>query len=537
MNVGTYLDRRAQATPDAHGLGVEANGTIERWTWRELRDRARRFARVLADSGVRRGDRVLVLAPPSRDWWCTIHALWFLGAAPVLIDPGMERASFLAACKRIAPRVFVGSSKAQLARWLHRSSFASVELVFGIAAFAGRDIARLAERAQPYEGQIEPREDELAAVLFTSGATGPAKGAEYTHANFAAQVDALGELYSIRAGEVDLACFPLFALFNAGFGLESILPALDFTRPAECDPASIAAALEATRAAQSFGSPAIWSRVVAWAEAHGKSFPHLARLMIAGAPVPPRLALRAKALLPNGEVHTPYGATEALPVANATATDLERVRAKAEGGSGAFLGRLAPGIELALIRIGDEPIATWSDALRMKPGEAGEICVRGAVATRSYAFEPDATARAKIADGAGFWHRMGDLGRLDESGELWLLGRKSHRVATPKGLVFPVPIESVFDLHEYVRQSALVGIGAPGAERPYLIVVPKKERFPRDRRLQQKLAMDILRTGAWFPCCTVVEGVLFRDSLPVDPRHNAKIDRSALKRWAEDELA
>ncbi|MCE9593578.1 MAG: AMP-binding protein, partial [Planctomycetes bacterium] len=304
MNVATFLDRRASETPDAFGLGWPGARGVERATWRELRERARRFARAFADAGVKRGDRALVLAPPSRDWWCAIHGLWLVGAAPVLIDPGMERASFLAACARIAPRVFVGSSKAQLARILHRSSFAAVELVFGLDALFGRDLAKLAARATPFEGIVEPRDDELAAVLFTSGATGPAKGAEYTHRNFEAQVRALAELYAIRPGEVDLACFPLFALFNAGLGIESVFPPLDFARPAECDPSALAHALEATRAAQSFGSPAIWSRVVAWAEMHGRMFPHLKRLMIAGAPVSPRLVLRAKKLLPNGEVHT-----------------------------------------------------------------------------------------------------------------------------------------------------------------------------------------------------------------------------------------
>ncbi|MCK6448642.1 MAG: AMP-binding protein [Planctomycetes bacterium] len=536
MNVAAFLDARADETPDAFGLGVERDGAIARNTWRELRDRARRFARVLADRGVRRGDRALVLAPPSRDWWCTIHGLWYLGAAPVLIDPGMPRASFLAACKRIAPRVFVGSSKAQLARYVHRSSFRTVELSFGLEAFAGIDVARHAERATPFDDRADLRDDELAAVLFTSGATGPAKGAEYTHPNFAAQVAALRELYGIRPGDVDLACFPLFALFAAALGIESVLPELDFTRPAACDPARIARALELTGATQSFGSPAIWSRVVAWAEEAHVRFPKLARLMIAGAPVPPRLVLRAKQLLPHGEVHTPYGATEALPVSNASGADLERLRAKAEGGSGAYLGKVAPEIELALIRITDEPLLTWSDALRVKPGEPGEICVRGPVVTRAYAFEAEATARAKIYERDHVWHRMGDLGRLDDAGELWLLGRKSHRVTTPKGLVFPVPIESVFDLHEYVDQSALVGVGEPGAQRPILVVVPKRERFPSDRRLQHKLAMDIQRTGMWFPCCNVVEAVLFKDSLPVDPRHNAKIDRTALAAWAEREL-
>jgi acyl-CoA synthetase (AMP-forming)/AMP-acid ligase II len=257
--------------------------------------------------------------------------------------------------------------------------------------------------------------------------------------------------------------------------------------------------------------------------------------MIAGAPVPLATIEGLRPLLaPSGEVHTPYGATEALPVSNASGAELVgELGTRSKRGAGACIGGLAPGIEARVIGIDDGPIASWSDELALGPGAAGELVVRGPVVTREYAFEPEATARAKIADSGGAWHRMGDVVRIDEAGRLWFLGRVAHRLETHKGALFPVPIEIVFDQHEYVESSALVGVGPRGAERPVIVVVPRPEKVPRGAHARQRFELDILRTGAWFPQCALVERVLLCDSLPVDPRHNAKIDRLALKRWAE----
>jgi acyl-CoA synthetase (AMP-forming)/AMP-acid ligase II len=357
---------------------------------------------------------------------------------------------------------------------------------------------------------------------------------------FAAQRASLRELYGFRPGEVDLACLPLFALFAAHLEWQSVLPDLDVSRPATCDPARIAAAIREHGVTNTFGSPAIWRRVAPWCREQGVRLESLRRLMIAGAPVPPRLVQMCREVLgPDGEVHTPYGATEALPVSDARGSDLVgRWRKDAEAGRGVCVGRAAPGVRIALIRIGDAPLARWSDELRVGPGEPGEICVQGEHVTAEYKFDADATAAAKIPDPAGgFWHRMGDVGRLDEEGDLWFLGRKAHRIETHKGLLMPVGLEQVFDLADHVERTAVIGVGQRGNERPLLVVQPKRGILPRSKVMRERLAIDILRVGLWHPACSVVEGVLFKPQLPVDVRHNAKIDRLALKAWAEQRTA
>lgn len=539
-NIAACVERNARATPSRAAV-IEPDGASG---WRatacdELARRVERIALGLSRAGLARGDRVCVFVRPSATWVALTFALLRLGAVPVMIDPGMGRRGVLRCVERVQPRGLVGIPLANALRLVYPSSFASVE----VAITAGRvhlgrgtTLARLEESAN---GALEPpptSADDAAAVLFTSGATGPAKGAVHTHAMLAAQVASLRELYSIEPGGCDLACFPLFALFAPLLGLTSVLPRIDFTRPGTCDPAQVVRAATEHGAVQAFGSPAIWRRVAPWCAERGARIDSLHRLMIAGAPVSPRL-VEACALIvgDGGDVHTPYGATEALPVSSASGSEILARRGESERGAGTWVGRLAPLVEARAIRVSDEPIAAWRDDLAVAPGEPGELAVRGPMVTREYASEPELTAAAKIRDGATVWHRMGDVVRVQRDRSLWFLGRKSHRVETERGALYPQSIENVFELHPAVARSALVGVGPRGRERPYLVVEPRD--MPRGTRARADLAGDITRATRERGDGAAVEGVLFHRSLPVDRRHNAKIDRAALKRWAESELA
>ena len=536
-NVTALVHARAAAAPDRTALVTpEGARAWERCSYRELRERIDRTGRALSRAGLRRGDRVCVFVEPGPAWVALVYGLFSIGALPVLIDPAMGRTGLLACVERIRPRGFVGNALASALKLAFARSFASVEvsLVAGRLPVGG---CTLASCFRADDGELEPEvvgAHESAAILFTSGSTGPAKGVVYTHGMFRAQVAALAEMYSMRPGDVDVACFAPFALFGPALGLTTVLPRIDFSQPARAEPANVVAALREHSAVQTFGSPAIWKRVAPWASERGLTLPALRRLMIAGAPVHAPLLEACLSLLgPEGDVHTPYGATEALPVSSASGREiLARHRDAMQSGSGNCLGRVAPGIEARVIRITDEPIERWSDARLAGPGEAGEIVVRGEQVTREYVFEPAHTALAKIADGDVVWHRMGDVVRADAEGRLWFLGRKSQRVETASGTLFPVGIENVFNVHPAIARSALVGVGAPGAQRPVLVVELISRVAP-----SSALASEILARRGACADAAAVERVLFHDSLPVDVRHNAKIDRAALARWAEEQLA
>lgn len=544
VNIAAFLPEGASRHPDAPAVVSPGPGG-RGWSvlsYADLEERSNRIAAGLAAEGVEKGMRVCLFVRPGPDLIAITYAAFKLGAVPVLADPGMGRQRLLAAVERMAPEVFIGVPAAHVVRTLFRAPFRSVQVFVTVGrrlAWGGTTLARL-ERAGAPDPVLEPtRHDDPAAILFTSGSTGPPKGVLYTHGMFHAQVTGLRAIYGFEPGEIDLACFPLFALFDIAFGMTSVFPDMDVTRPARCEPEKIVRAIQECGATTAFGSPAIWRRVLPHCREQGVKLDGLRRLLMAGAPVPPDLIQDAHAVLSlDADVHTPYGATESLPVASVAGREvvpglLEALR----NGAGTCVGRPSPTIQIQLIGITDAPIERWSDDLALGLGEVGEVCVRGPVVTREYAEDEGATAGAKIpCDDGTVWHRMGDVGRFDSEGRLWFMGRKSHRIETERGVRMPVPLENIFNQHPRAARTALVGVGPPGEEVPFCIVEALPGEHPRSDVMTQGFIMQLREIGRKVARSADIEHFLFHPGFPVDPRHNAKIHREELKAWAEQQV-
>ena len=378
---------------------------------------------------------------------------------------------------------------------------------------------------------VQSQRDDEAAILFTSGSTGPAKGVTYTHGIFDAQTRHIQSMYDIQPGEIDLACFPLFGLFSMAMGMTVVIPDMDPTKPAKADPNKLVEAIQTQGCTSAFGSPAIWKNVALRCREMGTVLPSMRRILMAGAPVPVWMHEAFGEILTDGaQLRTPYGATESLPVASIGSHEvLSDTHARTRVGGGSCVGLPAPGIDIRIIRISDEPIAEWSDDLELPPGQIGEICVRGEVVTHEYKNEPDHTAAAKIRRGTEICHRIGDLGYLDDAGRLWFCGRKSHRVRVHKGAeMYTVPCEAIFNAHAEVYRSALVGV----AGVPVIVI----ELEPDARSSEGELTEQLLMLGAANPLTEGIQRVLFHSAFPVDVRHNAKIHRGELATWASRQV-
>jgi acyl-CoA synthetase (AMP-forming)/AMP-acid ligase II len=395
-----------------------------------------------------------------------------------------------------------------------------------------QDLAR--GLSEPYE-PAPTHADETAAILFTSGSTGPPKGVVYTHGIFDAQVRYLQSHFGYGPDEVDLATFPLFALFDAALGMTAVIPDMDATRPGSVDPVKIIDAIHGQGCTHMFGSPALLDRVGRYGEAHRVKLPSLKRVVTAGAPVQPALLERFSDLLSDdAEVFTPYGATEALPVASVGSKQiLGETRHATARGAGTCVGQPLEGVEVRIIEISDAAIAEWKDVRELPIGKIGEIAVKGPIVTREYFRQPKATALSKIRDGDDIWHRMGDVGYLDDRGRLWFCGRKAHRVVTEQGTLFTVCCEVVFNQHPRVRRTALVGVGEPGRQQPVLCVeLGDADAGPG----RDQLRRELLALGATNELTKGIKTVLYHPAFPVDVRHNAKILREQLAVWAAERL-
>ncbi|MCA9547766.1 MAG: AMP-binding protein, partial [Myxococcales bacterium] len=362
--------------------------------------------------------------------------------------------------------------------------------------------------------------------------TGVPKGVEYQHRHFLAQVDLIRDAYGIQPGEVDLPTFPLFALFDPALGMTTVIPKMDFTRPAKVDPEHLFDIARRFGATNMFGSPAVLNTVGRHVQRTGAKLDTLRRVISAGAPVPGPIMQRfLDGLPPDAQVHTPYGATENLPVATLdSGAILGETWAASERGAGVCVGHPVAPNDVRVIRITDEPIAEWRADLEVPVGQMGEITVLGPTTTERYFGRDESTAQAKIrhADGR-LRHRMGDVGYLDAQGRIWFCGRKSHRVQAAHGDMYPVACELPFNTHPAVFRSALVGVGAPGAQIPVLII----EREPEAPKIPfEALVPELKAIAAKFAHTRVIEHFLEHGPFPVDIRHNAKINRPLLAQWA-----
>lgn len=525
--VDELLRRRAAERPGAAAI-VSRGKTL---SFAELDALVDRYAAGFAALGLSPGERVALLVPVSFDFVALTFALFRARLCPVLIDPGIGFSSMGQCLAEAKPVAFVGSAKAHAARALGRWAKGSLRLHVG--AWPGAvSFARLAELGQGSEPP-QAAAPRLQAVLFTSGSTGAPKGAAYTPEMFAFQVERLRSLFAIEAGEVSVPTFPLFALFDVALGQTIVLPEMDFTRPADVDPRALCALIERHRAAQLFGSPALLDAVGRWGEEHDFKLGSLKRVLSAGAPVSPRILKRFKKLA-TCPIYTPYGATEALPVAVISA---DEVLTETAGGSalgkGTCVGKAVEGARVEIVKISDKPIPIWSDELRVPEGEVGELCVAGPMVSPLYVERPDQTALHKIAARTGeLYHRTGDLGWRDERGRLWFVGRKSQRVEARGKTFHTVACEGIFNNHPLVKRSALVGVDAFGSRVAVLCV----ELEPAGKGQEARVRMELLELARRHEPSQDVAAVLFHPKFPVDIRHNAKIKREVLALWAKERL-
>ncbi len=495
-NVVHRLVELAGNHPDKLAV-VEPGGA--RITFGELNERTATLAGGLREQGVPSGARLLVLAPMGIPLYVALLGVFRAGCTAVLVDPSAPRDLLRKTLGSLGLHGFLGSPKAQLLRLLV-PELRGLELYVS-TAFVPLPHRRLGSlRGEP----MEPEDPEVPAlVTFTTGTSGRPRAMARTHTFLEAQRRALSAHMGMGPDDVDLATLPVFLLNSLSTGASCVLADADLAHPGAADPERIARQMKDWKVTITSGSPAFFSPLARFLLARGETLPQLRKLVVGGGRVPSRLLEQLLAVAPQARVLVTYGSTEAEPMAVMEAREI-----LALGGDGAGLGSCVglpvQGLDLELWDPGTaQPVAL---------GEAGEVVVSGAHVNDSYFEDSEADATHKVRRGGRVWHRTGDVARKDARGRVWLLGR----VGEDCGGHWPLVVEAIAESQPWLCRA---GMGCLDG-RPVLLVEPFEVPVPDDWREQL-----VQRTG--------IADVRRVDRVPVDPRHNAKVDRYALARLVE----
>lgn len=545
-NVALGLTEQARQQPSSPAIHYPTGvlkGKVQyhRASYAELDALSDCYARGLASYGITRGARVALMVPPGLEFFALFFALFKAGVVPVLIDPGIGIKPLKKCLAEAEPEAFIGISKAQLARVVLRWSTKSIRRSVTIGprwAWGGITLDKLARMggAQGHAVMADTQPQEIAAILFTSGSTGIPKGVVYRHSHFVAQTEMLRTAFGIKAGEVDLATFPPFALFDPTLGMTTVVPFMDPTRPAKANPAYLTQAIEQFSVSNMFGSPALLKVLGRHCNQHALQLSTLKRVLSAGAAVPSdTVSMMQRAMLSDGLVHTPYGATECIPLACISSAEMDPALLTAtRKGKGTCVGHPVAPNRVAILRLTDDVLETFGAEDLLAQNAIGEIIVNGPTTTDSYWRRKKQTLLAKTKDQDGnLWHRMGDAGYVDEEGRLWFCGRKSQRVQTAQGDLFADQVEAIFNTINGVERTALVGVGAPNQQEPVLCIELCKSDSKGGKADSTGVSTAVLEIAGQHPSLGGLKRTLFHPGFPVDIRHNSKINRAALAAWAE----
>lgn len=537
-------DQIAIATPiGSHRQ--RTNRSYRTISFRELDQRSSSIAAGLQAMGMRPGQRIVLLVRFGEDFIALVFALLKVGVTLVLIDPGMGKKNLLQCLAAAEPDGFVAIPQAHGIRWWFGKQFPKAKLNVTVGRRFGLFPSPTLDDLERWSANdfrpVDTQNSDSAAIIFTTGSTGPPKGVLYTHGTFNHQIDQLVSRYAIDPGGIDLSCFPLFGLFNAVMGTTTILPDMNPIRPADVDPPRLLDAIDQWSIGQSFGSPALWTAVGNYCQSTGRKVPSLMRVLSAGAPVSPRiLRWMRSAIHEDGQIHTPYGATEALPIASIESREvINETAAQAEQGHGTCVGHRFSGIEWRVIQIDDGPLHVIEQSHELPIGQIGELMVSGPVVSTEYVTRKDQNAFHKIVDGERIWHRMGDVGYFDKQQRFWYCGRKSHRVTTNRETLYTEPCEAVINTHPSIYRSALVGVGVKDKQQPVCIIEPWSQKRPRKHSEQERILLEEIRQLGQQNSTTasIDRFYIYPKKLPTDIRHNSKIFREQLRAWAEAKVA
>ena len=515
MNIIDKLHEQAHQRPDQPAIIDVRHGMSRTTTFAELVELVEKTATLLHDMGLKPGDAVLVFQPMSLELYTALLAIFHLQLTAMFLDPSAGRKHIEQCCAIGSPKALIASKKAHLLR-LISPALRHIPHKLAVGFGAWKSIPSLAAHSQPCTAVA----DTPALLTFTSGSTGEPKAALRTHGFLIAQHNALEEALDLTSGAVDLATLPIFILANLASGMTSVIPDADLRAPGKIDPAPVVAQALHYNPSTVGASPAFMERICGYCSQTNTQLTSLKKVFTGGAPVFPSLLDKLQQIAPQAEIVAVYGSTEAEPIAHIALSEIDEAdRTSMQSGGGLLTGRSVNSIQLRILkRQWGKPIGPFTNDQFTnqfcETNEAGEIVVNGDHVLQGYLHgRGDSETKFHVQDETDqIWHRTGDTGYLDKIGRLWLLGRCSAIIEDDRGLLYPFAIETAVQDTPGLARSAAVSHGG----KRLLVVEP-------DDGAKLDLVLLAKRTE-W----AHLDEIHVVKKIPVDRRHNAKIDYPSL---------
>lgn len=504
-----HPDRLALRVPD---IAAPA-GAHEDLTYGALLSAVGKQQSALKKSGLSCGDRVLLFTPPGISLYVTLLALLGLGMVPVMVERGMPRNRLRATLTRAHATAVIGDRAIMKYWWLFPALWKISRFALDGRSLGVRDFRQLVtpENTSPECHLLN--ENSPGLITFTSGSTGLPKGADRTHGSLIAQHLAIRSHWLDQDNDIDLPVFPVLVLHNLCCGISTILPDTDLSFPGNVAAPRVFAQIMRQHVTRIAGSPAYMDRITAYALAHHLIAGHVRSVIIGGSTLTWALAERCRLVFPHAEIRVVYGSTEAEPIAD---VNIDILITDWHQHAGHLVGHPAEMATVCIVST-DSPLQTEDDVTHAQTlnGTEGEILVSGPHVLKAYVENPEATRETKIARSNGsVWHRTGDTGFFDNQGRLWLTGRIKDRILANGKNLSPFAVEKELDALPGIERSALID----DADGPVLVI---KGQFSQDAKIIPILRRHMLDSTR----------IAYVHSMPVDARHNSKIDRPRLREW------
>lgn len=529
MNTGNfaeYIIKGCLKSPDTVAIRYpimdgEQLVSVETATFADITKRVSSFQQGLKQQGFRPGDRILFVIKPSISMYCLILACIASGLVPVFVDMGMGFKKIKMAIEDSGAKAIFGVSKLLRLYWVltplrKMKRFNEGEAIPGCQSLETLSDSRGDERVD----FISRAPSDHCLITFTSGSTGRPKGADRTHECLIEQHLAIKAQLEFLHDDTVLSCFPISVLHYLACGAGTVLPEVDFSRIGTPDAKRIIRQLEDHSITLIGTAPAFIDVVVKEYEKSERKNTKIRTVVIGGSTVSTELAKRCSGVFPSADIQIVYGSTEAEPISHIELREL----LIEDSNKGFLVGKKVKECEVKIVRLPQKTQYVEADVFESEvaKGSVGEIIVSGNHVLQQYIDNPVTTSESKIQRENGLvWHRTGDYGFIDDVNNIWLTGRDKDLLQYNGQQIDNYPIEKRLDRIRGVSRAAILTCKKNIA---LVLEVSNNVSLSMKKEIEEIIS----------PISIDDVNIFRTDKLPVDGRHNSKVDRPLLRLQIRD---